>query len=263
MNDVVAFDVAAIVNDPLGRRSSMMRIVSSTSSTLFTAFSCLPPNEANAASSSSSSDLFRPNPLTSPILEKLRIWDQDEADNIAYGGELASPNRNAGDGDVYVTLMQPILDVECDLRELSSLLKSFDGNGDVVALLDDANAILTRSKFDKLVFKKSFNAFADNIYYSDPDRANLYLGGGALPKNSQSIAYLLRNEILTNVEDMRAEVAYLVREAGKNDGGGEGDVDLDELRRLCASANDGIGRYVDLVPPGELEAARAEYEKKK
>ena len=53
---------------------------------------------------------------------------------------------------------------------------------------------------------------ADNIYYSDPDRANLYLGGGAVPKNEQSIAYLLRNDILTNLENLQAEVAYLIKE---------------------------------------------------
>jgi hypothetical protein len=282
-NDENEVAFVSIVDDPLGRRSSTMRIVSSVASTLAFASSSslsLSPRAAAAAtSSSSSSDLFRPNPLTNPLLERIRIWDQDEADNIVYGGELASPYANKGGGndvDVYVALMQPILDVECDLRRLNALLESFDGrrgggkgnDDDVVVgrLLDDANELLTNPKFDKLPFKKSFNAFADNIYYTDPDRANLYLGGGALPRNSQS------NEILTNVEDMRAEVAYLIRVGGTgrnrtdgngNNGGGDDDdgggIDLDELRRLCKSANEGIGRYVDLVPPGELEAARAVY----
>ena len=62
--------------------------------------------------------------------------------------------------------------------------------------------------------------FADNniiMYYSDPDRANLYLGGGAIPKMTQSVrAYLLRTELLTNVVDLKAEVQYLTEEVGEN-----------------------------------------------
>jgi len=85
--------------------------------------------------------------------------------------------------------------------------------------LDEAGKILSKLIFEKKNFKKTFNTFADNIYSSDPDRATLYLEGGATPKNEQSIAYLLRNGILTNVENLqaeqdisRAEVAYLIKE---------------------------------------------------
>jgi hypothetical protein len=35
-----------------------------------------------------------------------------------------------------------------------------------------------RTIYDTIAFKRIFNAYADNVYYSDPDRANLYLGGG-------------------------------------------------------------------------------------
>ncbi|KAL3764627.1 hypothetical protein ACHAW5_001820 [Stephanodiscus triporus] len=216
----------------------------------------------------------------------------DEVDNnVVYGGELASassPGRG-GDGglDQYVGLLVPILAVERDLNEIDALLRRKEkeeeeggggaaGNGSVgggassagrgegerASLLAEVNGVLSRSRFDKIEFKKAFNAFADNIYYSDPDRANLYLGGGAMPKNSQSIAYLLRNEILTNVEDMRAEVGYLMREAGKmtdNNNNGDAELDLDEMRRLSESANDGMKKYLDLVPPKELGAARAEF----
>ena len=70
-------------------------------------------------------------------------------------------------------------------------------------MIDKVNEILSHEIFVKIQFKKAFNAFADNIYYSDPDRANLYLGGGAVPQSTQTLAYLLRNDVLTNVEDMR------------------------------------------------------------
>ena len=114
----------------------------------------------------------------------------------------------------------------------------------------------------------AFNAFADNIYYSDPDRANLYLGGGAIPKNTQSIAYLLRNDVLTSVEDMRAEVTYLLKQLSKMASGtkvvvggeeGEGVLDLDEISKLSKTAGEGMYKYLDLVPPEELEVAKAKF----
>ena len=58
-----------------------------------------------------------------------------------------------------------------------------------------------------LTILDKFKHKADNIYYSDPDRANAYLGGGAVPKNEQSIAYLLRNDVLTNLEGKARSVA--------------------------------------------------------
>ena len=160
------------------------------------------PSEAQAASS----DLFKPNPLTNPALEQLRIWNQDEADNIKYGGELESGSAKPGAFDQYVDLLQPILGVQSDLENINQLISGNDKlstKEEYVAMFDTVNQILSHEIFDKIRFKKAFNAFADNIYYSDPDRANLYLGGGAVPQSTQTLAYLLRNDVLTNTEDMR------------------------------------------------------------
>ncbi|KAL3816978.1 hypothetical protein ACHAXA_011766 [Cyclostephanos tholiformis] len=274
-------------HDQIGRRASLtwMMLSSSCPPILAAMASSFAIVASNPRTASASSGLFRPNPLTNPILERLRVWDQDEADNIVYGGESASPNVPSSIlfDTYYVDLLQPILDVERNLDGIRSILdtRTRGGGGrreggrtsdDVPGALGGVNAILSDSKFDALAFKRAFNAFADNIYYTDPDRANLYLGGGALPGNSQSMAYLLRNEILTNIEDMRAEVTYLEKQArkmgeegavdgggGGGFGGGEGDVDLDELRRLSESANDGMKKYLDLIPPTELKAARAKF----
>lgn len=245
----------------VGRRVAAGRLSSLLAAALAATTAAAPG--AALASPSSSSDLFRPNPLTNPVLEKIRIWNQDEADNVVYGGELASGSSKPDGLDVYVGLLQPILGVERDLSEVDALLRKSKGGGGggggEGALLAEIEVVLSKSKFDKLEFKRSFNAFADNIYYSDPDRANLYLGGGAMPKASQSIAYLLRNEILTDVEDMRAEVRYLAGEVGKGGATAEGIIDLDEMYRLSESANVGMRKYLDLVPPRELAAARAEF----
>ena len=250
-------------------------------STLLAALT-IPPSVAHAAINNNNNDLFRPNPLTNPILEQLRIWNQDEVDNIKYDGELTSGSAGRLDGGLeqYKQLLQPILLVEYNLVTIDSLLQKHNeqssNNGrkkdqqeNYTTLLTAINNILsTPILADKIIFKKSFNAFADNIYYSDPDRANLYLGGGAIPKTTQSVAYLLRNEILTNLEDMKAEVQYLTKEVGKISSNDEiaamkdeDQLDMDELFRLSNAANDGMKKYLDLVPPRELEAARADFAK--
>jgi hypothetical protein len=96
--------------------------------------------------------------------------------------------------------------------------------------------------------KKTFNAFSDNIYYSDPDRANLYLGGGATPKTEQSIAYLLRNEILTNLEALQAELEYLLK---------NNEVDTEDLYKYSSQANTAMKDYLSNVSPDEIKRAKA------
>lgn len=207
------------------------------------ATSTLIPTQANAAVD----PLFRPNPLTNPVLEQIRILDQNYADNIKYSGELAPGTPNFRDS--YAKLLLPILSIDRDLRTVSTLLLS--NEKPTLAELSDAKKILDKKYFTKLEFKKTFNAFADNIYYSDPDRANLYLGGGATPKNEQSIAYLLRNDILTNVENLQAEVDYLIR--SRED-------EYEDLKSYVRTATDGMQKYLELVPPKELDMARGMFQ---
>mmetsp|Transcript_30117 Transcript_30117/g.43805 ORF Transcript_30117/g.43805 Transcript_30117/m.43805 type:complete len:283 (-) Transcript_30117:64-912(-) len=189
-------------------------------------------------------ELFKPNPLTNPVLEQVRIWNQAEADQLNYGGELApgSPKGRAA----YAKLLVPVLEIERDLKTTNDLVRQPNGAG-----LEKANDILSKSQFVKINFKKVFNAFADNIYYSDPDRANLYLGGGATPKNEQSIAYLLRNDVLTNLEALQAEVIYVM----KQQKGGE-PLETEDLYLYAQSCVDGMTKYLELVPPGELKMGR-------
>ena len=96
------------------------------------------------------------------------------------------------------------------------------------------------------------NSIADNIYYSDPDRANLYLAGGALPKNEQSLAYLLRNDILTNVEALQAEVTFELKERKSGN-----PLDVEDLYQYSEDARLGMSKYLDLVPPTERKTAEA------
>ena len=96
--------------------------------------------------------LFKPNPLTNPILEQIRILEQAQADNIKYGGELA-PGSPKGQ-ETYVKLLVPILKIQDDLNEVDKLVRINDGKG-----LGEALQILNKPQFDKIQFKKTFNAF--------------------------------------------------------------------------------------------------------
>lgn len=185
-------------------------------------------------------ELFKPNPLTNAFLEQVRIWEQAEADDLKYGGELA-PGEKSTEIDSYPKLLVPILEISADLDTIDRLVHG--GRDD----RSKALKILEQPRFDKIVFKKIFNAYGDNIYYGDPDRANLYLGGGATPKTEQSLAYLLRNEILTNTEDLRAELTYVLE---------EDDNDTEELYRLSKSTISAMSQYLENVSPTEINRAR-------
>lgn len=96
--------------------------------------------------------LFKTNPLTNPLLEQIRILEQAEADNIKYGGELA-PGSQKG-REAYAKLLVPILQIQKDLIKVNDLIVMKDGEG-----LQEAMKILNKSQFEKLQFKKIFNAF--------------------------------------------------------------------------------------------------------
>jgi hypothetical protein len=175
---------------------------------------------------------------------QLRIWEQAEADNLKYGGELeAGDAGNKGKVSAYPALLLPILSMDKELAEVKTLVHSEDRT----KAWSKALVILQNEKYDKIPFKKTFNGYSDNIYYSDPDRANLYLGGGATPKTEQSIAYLLRNDVLSNVENLRAELEYLLK---------SGEDDVEDLYSYADIVTSAMKKYLAVVPPNELEEAQ-------
>jgi len=198
---------------------------------------------AGPAPAQAKDEVFRSNPLTNPVLEKIRIWEQAEADELRYGGELERGDAgNRGNVEAYPALLVPIVRIADELGSVNQMVHSKDDWAEV-------QRILRKPEYQKVGFKKVFNAYGDNIYYSDPDRANAYLGGGATPSNEQSMAYLLRNDVLTNVEALRAEVDYLV-------GHPEEQGDTDDLYGYANGAAAGMQQYLDeIVPPEQLKRA--------
>ena len=154
--------------------------------------------------------------------------------------------------ETFAQLLVPILKIEEQFAQVEKLLQYYVKESNVKSLAAAQSVLNSNPNFQKKEFKKVFNEFADNIYYTDPDRANVYLGGGATPKPTQSLAYLLRNEILTSLESLQVEVDYLLREEQKN----SQDIDSSDLIQYSSSCVSNMKKYLELVPPGELEAAR-------
>lgn len=259
-------DIATVVSDDK-RRHLVTKWVPTLSSIILTTTTTttaltIAPKVAYSMTTTTLSDdrLFKPNPLTNPILEQIRIWEQAEADNIKYGGELERGDAgNKGKVDAYPKLLLPILQISYELEQVSQLIRSSEKMGRSSSLttttespLVDAITILKQPKYEKIQFKRIFNAYADNIYYSDPDRANLYLAGGALPKTEQSLAYLLRNEILTSIENLQAELDYIVYKNPSSD--------REDLLQYASDAVSGMEQYLQIVPPNELLQAKRLFE---
>ena len=133
-------------NEPtiLTRRNILSSIIPSTLASVTLAVAPQP--------SFAKDELFKKNPLTNPILEKIRILEQAEADNIQYGGELA-PGSPKG-RETYAKLLLPILKIQQDLIKIDELCHLENGKG-----LEDADKLLSKPYFEKIGFKKIFNAF--------------------------------------------------------------------------------------------------------
>ncbi|GKZ00465.1 hypothetical protein MPSEU_000999000 [Mayamaea pseudoterrestris] len=185
--------------------------------------------------------LFRANPLTNSVLEQFRIWNQAEADQVKYGGELERGDAKLSSAEQYAKLLVPILFMVDDMQKIDALVHKEEPQ------LSEAQRILLQPKYEKIQMKKVFNSFADNIYFSDPDRANVYLAGGAVPNSSQSLAYLLRNDFLTAVEAMQAEIDYLIAHSEES---------KDDLYKYSQQAVNAMQQYLKIVPPTEIEKAR-------
>ena len=180
------------------------------------------------------------NPLQARFLEKLRILLQDEADATQYGGELAPGGPPVG--LPYLSLV-PIVQMQ------SVLVRSREAVADRKqwpALI----TLLSTGQFETIEFKRIFNQFSDNIYYaSDTTEANMYLLGGATPSSGQTQQYLLRNEALKQLGELRDELKYqqsLPREKREYDV-------LDEAMQACLKC---FGEYLALAPPEEVRLAR-------
>jgi len=226
--------------DSLERRDLCTSFLFVGASSLLGVAATNPPQAANAQGDPR---LFKPNPLANRALEQIRIWDQTYADDIKYGGELEKGDAGKrATTNTYANLLVPIVILSQDLSKVNAMVLDR-------SKWQEALTLLSTPQFQKLQFMKIFNAYADNIYYKDTDRANLYLGGGATPQKEQSIAYLLRNDILTNVESLQAELEYLLRPTTLKE------ETTDDLLLYAKTAKNAMESYLAIAPPKEVQTA--------
>ena len=177
--------------------------------------------------------------LQAKWLEQLRIVLQDQADNVQYGGELAPGGPPAA---VPALALVPIV-------QLQAAVKAVENKVDDQSRWPNMITTLTTGPFEKVEFKRIFNQYADNIYYvAGSQEANLYMLGGATPSTSQTTQYLLRNEILKQLDDVVDELQYQLKQpVDKRD---------DEVaREYLQNVLKYFAEYLALAPKEQLEIA--------
>lgn len=181
------------------------------------------------------------NVLTSKVLEKIRVQRQLEADE-RYD-ELADPNQQSSSASRLAKVLAMAATFDSFRQDIEQ--------GDA-AKWSKVSAALAADPFEKAAFKRAFNAYSDNIFYSDPDRANLYLLGGTPPSTKQTIQYLHRNDALDNLELLRSELDYLVAETTK---GPQGDTDVADALTFHRKTVAAFDAYFALAPDADRTAA--------
>ncbi|KAG5187863.1 hypothetical protein JKP88DRAFT_178439, partial [Tribonema minus] len=159
-------------------------------------------------------------------------------------GELADPTGRKTLSPVLALV--PIVRLRMGLDLVESWLKLNTTEGWQRAL-----EVLSSSAYSAKEIKRQFNRYSDNIYIEvGSARANAYLDGGAMPTSKETTQYLLRNEVLAHVDELTAELAYLLR-----DGGGVGGGDTADLYTYLSAAKKSFDDYLQLAPPLDLDGA--------
>jgi hypothetical protein len=80
----------------------------------------------------------------------------------------------------------------------------------------------------------------------------------ALPKTEQSLAYLLRNDILGNVQDLRAELAFMLTLDPSTSATAADEYGPSRLDALlyARQAQTALQQYLQIVSPTELQRAQ-------
>jgi hypothetical protein len=116
------------------------------------------------------------------------------------------------DGKPSPVVLVPLLQAQAQLDSIAKLIESNDLNS-----WREASKTLGQKPFTpNKELKRLFNAYSDNIYFSDPSRKNMYLdgsamlgagtstygfgtlsvgAGGASPESKDTFTYLYRNEV--------------------------------------------------------------------
>lgn len=178
------------------------------------------------------------NLLMNPLLESYRKFDQLESDEA-----MASVDNN------HALYLVPIVKMQSKIRSMCMSLE----NSMTIEDINSRHFAITHAKNDlsddifiPKIIKKIFNRYADNIFYADPDQANMYLGGGALPSSRQTEQYLIRNDIISKLDDLKADIELSM---------GDQSLIADSVDD-CAVVLKAFDEYMSLSPKDEVALAQ-------
>ena len=206
------------------------------------------PMASNCATNDASIDMNRiqlirktESFLTNPVLETMRKIDQVDRDE--------SSNQKA-------LLVYPIVEISKEIEQVKLKLKSINvnENENEKVIAKEIQSILASPKYNPKEFKKIVNRYSDNIFYQDPRRANLYLGGGAIPDSSMTQKYLYRNVALTSIEYLKDDINTIIKENKWGD-----QVIIDDAMEDADEAIDAFDNYFKLSDPSDIEMALEVY----
>ena len=182
--------------------------------------------------------------FNSKVLEAVRKMDQLEPDEDVYQTNKA-------------ILLVPIIDILEDIQSVSKQISTGKSSE-----LQKAFASLSSPKFETKLFKKTFNRYSDNIFISDPKRTNIYLAGGAMPTSLQTQQYLLRNQALTSLDNVRDDVRLMLEEIKKDQSQSSpstsmvtSEQDIVDAIDDCREALEAMQDYLKLADPEDVKLA--------
>lgn len=176
------------------------------------------------------------NFLTNPVLEALRKADQFDFD---VPDDVKSATTK-------VLLLYPIVEIEGEVSKMERLLSTEPVDK---AQLESIRALVQQPKYSAKLFKKIFNRYSDNIFYSNAQQANIYLAGGTTPDSHQTEQYLFRNAILTAIEFIQQDVADLLSQPVIDK------QDVQDMISDVADARKALAGYMRLADPDDLSVA--------
>ena len=188
------------------------------------------------------------NFLTSPVLKTIRKIDQ------------VDPDENIENESNKAILFVPILKISDELNRCRDILTDMRSmkvdQPRSLRLLNDIKNIFDSPQFQDKTFKKIFNRYSDNIFYINSDQANLYLGGGSLPDSRQTQQYMLRNDVLTGIQNIRDDVLELLTN-------GLDEQSLEDALDDVADCLSSLKEYTNLCDPDDVALARKILESKR
>ena len=189
------------------------------------------------------------NFLTNPVLETVRKIDQMDFDDSTTNKEV---------------LLVPIVRIDTDFNTIKSLFEEMKSpsisSSNILQNLNKVLEILNKPDYQKSNFKALFNRYSDNIFYTNPDQANIYLAGGTPPNSRQTEQYLLRNQVLNSVEFIRGDAESMIDDIKmKNSKSSSGNIDweqiiIDTISDLEEGEN-ALREYLKLADPKDVELA--------